>query len=179
VVPVPVEPSGVAGERDIAAITYGANPEKKGLDRVLAAWRRDRRADETLLVAGLAGSDESGIAYLGMRSRADYRALLRRSRVFITAPRREDYGIAQLEALADGCMLVTTPSPGPYAALPIAHALDPRLVSPRLDVRAARDEPSEGYAERAATALAAFSPAEVDRVVARDLLPLLKTLSSA
>jgi glycosyl transferase family 1 len=181
VVPVPVEPSGIGippTPRDIAAITYGANPEKKGLDRVLTAWRRDRRADETLIVAGLAGAGEAGVKYAGMLSRAEYRALLRRARVFLTAPRREDYGIAQLEALADGCMLVTTPSPGPYAALPIAHALDPRLVSSRLDVRAALDEPSEGYAERAATALAAFSPAEVDRVVARDLLPLLKTIVS-
>ena len=40
-------------KRDIAAITYGANPEKKGLDRVLAAWARDGRAGEELVVAGL------------------------------------------------------------------------------------------------------------------------------
>ena len=44
VLPVPVEPSGTARlgrttVRDIAAITYAANPAKKGLDRVLAAWR--------------------------------------------------------------------------------------------------------------------------------------------
>ena len=38
IVPVPVAASGAGGERDIAAITYGANPAKKGLDRVLAAW---------------------------------------------------------------------------------------------------------------------------------------------
>jgi Glycosyl transferases group 1 len=176
VVPVPVAPSGRPGERDIAALTYGANPEKKGLDRVLAAWRRDRRDDETLIVAGLARPDEPGIRYAGMIPRAEYRALLRRARVFVTAPRREDYGIAQLEALADGCMLVTTPSPGPYAALPIAHALDPRLVAPQLAIRAALDEPAEGYAERAAAALAAFSPQAVDTVVARDLLPLLRAL---
>ena len=48
VVPVPVEPSGPSAERDVAAVTYGANPEKKGLDRVLAAWEaarhRGRRA---------------------------------------------------------------------------------------------------------------------------------------
>src|SRR3954464_5743149 len=37
VVPVPVQASGGAGARDVAAITYGANPHKKGLDRVLAA----------------------------------------------------------------------------------------------------------------------------------------------
>jgi glycosyltransferase involved in cell wall biosynthesis len=176
VVPVPVEPSGEPGERDIAAITYGANPEKKGLDRVLAAWRRDRRDGETLLVAGLARPDEPGVRYLGMVSRREYRALLRRARVFVTAPRREDYGIAQLEALADGCALVTARSPGPYAALPIAHALDPRLVSDALPIRTALDEPSEGYAERAGLALTAFSPAAADRVVARDLLPLLRAL---
>ena len=52
VVPIPVEPSGPAGgERDIAAITYAANPHKKGLDRILAAWagaRRDGRGARRL-----------------------------------------------------------------------------------------------------------------------------------
>ncbi|HTE60906.1 MAG TPA: hypothetical protein VK631_11185, partial [Solirubrobacteraceae bacterium] len=39
VVPIPVAPSGPAARsRDIAVITYGANPRKKGLDRVVAAW---------------------------------------------------------------------------------------------------------------------------------------------
>jgi hypothetical protein len=187
VVPVPVEPAGVPGARDIAAITYGANPEKKGLDRVLAAWLRQRRPGEELVIAGLdaargeawlrqTSAAEAGVRFTGMIARAEYRALLRRARVFVTAPRREDYGIAQLEALADGCMLVTTPSPGPYAALPIAHALDPRLVDPTPAIRTALDEPSDGYAERAAAALGGFSPAAVDRVVARDLLPLLTAL---
>jgi hypothetical protein len=179
VVPVPVEPSGEPGPRDIAAITYGANPEKKGLDRVLAAWARDRRPGEELVVAGLSRPDVPGVRFTGMIARAEYRALLRRARAFVTAPRREDYGIAQLEALADGCVLVTAPSPGPYVALPLAHALDPRLVSDALPIRVALDEPAEGYAERAAAALTAFSPAEVDRVVARDLEPLLRTLSSS
>src|SRR5918999_2227099 len=130
VVPVPVAPSGPARERDIAAITYGANPEKKGLDRVLAAWRAARRPGETLVVAGLAGSDSDGVRHAGMLAPADYRALLRRARAFVAAPRREDYGIAQLEALADGCLLVTTAAPGPYAALPLARGLDARLVVP-------------------------------------------------
>src|SRR5215218_238327 len=54
VVPVPVQSSGPASEqRDIAAITYGAHPEKKGLDRVLAAWAGARREGEELVVAGL------------------------------------------------------------------------------------------------------------------------------
>src|SRR6185436_6786935 len=56
VVPVPVAPSAPpAPERDIAAITYGANPEKKGLDRVLAAWALARQPDEELVVAGVDG----------------------------------------------------------------------------------------------------------------------------
>ncbi len=175
VVPVPVERSGAAGERDLAAITYGANPEKKGLDRVLAAWRAARRAGETLVVAGLAGRDEEGVRHAGMLAPAEYRALLRRARVFVTAPRREDYGIAQLEALADGCALVTTAAPGPYAALPVARALDPRLVGDDLAaaLRTALDDPAAGYAERAREALAPWSPAAVDAVVRDRLLPAL------
>jgi len=180
VVPVPVAPSGPAdGERDIAAITYGANPEKKGLDRVLAAWALARRPDEELVVAGLDGPSAEGVRFTGMLPRAEYRALLRRARVFVCAPRREDYGIAQLEALADGCALVTTPSPGPYAALPLARGLDGRLVSEHLfgALRLALDGPAPGYAERALEALAPWRPEAVDRVVAEQLLPRLQSLA--
>jgi glycosyltransferase involved in cell wall biosynthesis len=175
VVPVPVERSGPPGERDIAAIAYGANPAKKGLDRVLAAWRAARRPGETLVVAGLAGDDEDGVRYAGMVAPGEYRALLRRARAFVAAPRREDYGIAQLEALADGCALVTTAAPGPYAALPLARGLDPRLVGDDLAaaLRAALDDPSPGYAERARDLLEPWSPAAVDAVVRERLLPTL------
>jgi hypothetical protein len=174
VVPFPVEPSGPpAAARDIAAITYGANPEKKGLDRTLAAWARDRRPGEELLVAGLRGADGGGVRYLGSLAPEEYRALLRRARVFATAPRREDYGIAQLEALADGCVLVTSAAPGPYAALPLARALDPRLVSGELPIRAALDDPVDGYAERARELLVPYRSAAVDAIVAERLLPAL------
>jgi glycosyltransferase involved in cell wall biosynthesis len=191
IVPVPVEPSGeAASDRDIAAITYGAHPEKKGLERVLDAWAAARREGEELVVAGLseeawrdrrgvpAGSAQGGpvppgVRFAGMLSRHEYRGLLRRARVFVTAPRREDYGIAQLEALADGCVLVTTAAPGPYAALPLARELDPRLVGEELAIRAALDDPSPGYAERAALALRPWRDEAVDRVVADELLPRL------
>ena len=84
-----------------------------------------------------------GVRYLGRLAPDEYRGALRRARVYVTAPRREDYGIAQLEALADGCRLVTTPAPGPYAALPLARALDPRLVGDDLAgaLRTALDDP--------------------------------------
>lgn len=183
VVPIPVQPSPDAGApRDIAAITYAANPQKKGLDRVLAAWAQARAADEQLVVAGTdLRIDAAGVRVAGRMAPAAYRALLRRARVFVTAPRREDYGIAQLEALADGCVLVTTAAPGPYAALPLARALDPRLVAARDDggaglaraLRIALDAPAAQYAQRAAAAIAPFRRDAVDAVVRDELLPRL------
>jgi glycosyltransferase involved in cell wall biosynthesis len=204
VLPVPVEPSAApampegtaagataaAERKDVAALTYAANPRKKGLDRVLEAWRRVRGeghahdADELLVAgtsehelrrAGLHPEREAGVRVLGPISSAEYRALVRRARVFVCAPRREDYGIAQLEALADGCLLVTTPAPGPYAALPIARSLDARLVAEDLAgaLRCALSDPRADYAERARAALLPFSRSAVDRVVAEQLLPRL------
>ncbi|HEX6389985.1 MAG TPA: glycosyltransferase [Solirubrobacteraceae bacterium] len=183
VVPVAVEPSPSAGApRDIAAITYAANPQKKGLHHVLAAWAQARTGDEQLVVAGVElRLDAPGVRVAGRLAPADYRMLLRRARVFVAAPRREDYGIAQLEALADGAQLVTTAAPGPYAALPLARALDPRLVVTDGDdvtaladaLRAALDAPGADYGARAAELLAPFTPEAVDRVVAERLLPAL------
>jgi Glycosyl transferases group 1 len=177
VVPIPVEPSGPAGgEREVAAITYAANPEKKGLDRVLAAWGRARRDGEELLVTGTDRVPSApGVRAAGPLTSEAYRALLRRARVYVTAPRREDYGVAQLEALADGCALVTTEAPGPYAALPLARALDPRLVGDDLAgaLRAALDDPAPGYAARALEALAPFRRSAVDATVRDELLPRL------
>jgi hypothetical protein len=199
VLPVPVVPSGPPEPiRDIAAITYAANPAKKGLARVLSAWREVRRELASagpgniampdpceLIVAGvslselhLAGFDlegEEGVRVVGALSFERYRALLRRARVFVCAPRREDYGIAQLEALADGCLLVSTPAPGPYLALSIARELDARLVSEDLPgaLRMALRDPPHDYARTALAALAPFSHERVDGLVADALLPRL------
>jgi glycosyltransferase involved in cell wall biosynthesis len=197
VLPVPVEPSGpllAPAQRDLAAVTYGANPHKKGLDRVLAAWRRLRAesgpADaagpppelvvagvggEELRRAGLLAGDEPGVRVVGSLVPDEFRALLRRARVFVCAPRREDYGLAQLEALADGCQLVTTATPGPYAALPIARELDARLVGDDLTaaLAAALRDPRDDYAARSREALAPLSRRSVDRTVAEQLLPRL------
>jgi glycosyltransferase involved in cell wall biosynthesis len=193
VLPVAVEPSGpAAGERDIAAIAYAANPAKKGIDRVLGAWQAlggegrsgGGPAQGELLLAGIGARElerflgrrpPEGVRALGTLPRDEYRSLLRRARVFVCAPRREDYGIAQLEALADGCMLVTTPAPGPYAALAIARELDARLVDEELAraLAAALAQPRADYARRARLALAPFSPAAIQRVVSGELLARL------
>jgi glycosyltransferase involved in cell wall biosynthesis len=182
--PVPVEPSGPQAVRDVAAVAYAANPAKKGLNRVLDAWRRARKPGEQLLVVGAPEGalrklgyslPAEGVRVLPMLPHDDYRALLRRACLFVCAAHREDYGIAQLEALADGCMLVTIPSPGPYVALPVARELDPRLVDDDLAMalRAALDDPAPGYAEHALRALAPFRRAAVDRLVVEELLPRL------
>lgn len=211
VLPAPVGPSGTAAAdaqradtdgpavakpgrdaartRDIAAITYAANPAKKGLDVVLAAWARAREPGEELWVVGVAERDlraqgyelpAEGVRVIGALPPQEYRALLRRARVYVCAARREDYGIAQLEALADGCMLVTVPSPGPYAALALARELDGRLVSANIGaaMRTALDDPSPGYAERALAAIAPFRREAVDRVVAAELLGRLTARSA-
>jgi glycosyltransferase involved in cell wall biosynthesis len=182
-VPIPVEPSGPpAPTRDIAAITYAANPEKKGLDRVLSAWAAARRDGEELVVTGTDRVPRAdGVRAAGPLAPDAYRALLRRARVFVTAPRREDYGVAQLEALADGCQLVTSSAPGPYAALPLAGGLDPRLVGDDLAgaLRAALDDPVPGYAERALAAIAPYRRAAVDAVVRGELLPRLLSATAS
>lgn len=184
VVPVPVQSSGPRpARRDITAITYAANPHKKGLDRVLAAWEQARRrADEVLVVAGTEYVPQAaGVRNVGLLEPDAYRALVRRARLFVTAPRREDHGIAQLEALADGCQLVTTVAPGPYAALPIARSLAPGAVVDAPDdhaalaraIRTALDDPPADHAARAARAMEPFRPEAIDAVVRDELLPRL------
>lgn len=195
-VPIPVDPSAPDGhapawsERDVAAITYATNPRKKGLDRVLAAWALARREGEELLVCGIdavppgLGADgplPPGVRCTGLLEPAAYRALLRRARLYVTAPRREDHGLAQLEALADGCALVTTAAPGPYAALPAARSLDARWVRPdgapaadlAAAIRAALDDPPAGLATRGPATVAAHGRAAVDATVARLVVPRL------
>jgi hypothetical protein len=175
VAPPPVEASGPpAPERDVAAIIYASDPAKKGLDRVLQAWAAARRDGEELVVVTEHRVDAPGVRVEPARPGA-LRPLLRRARVYVVAPRREDHGVAQLEALADGCVLVTTPAAGPYPARELARQLDPRLVGDDLAaaLRTALDDPAPDYAARAAELLAPFRPEAVDRTVAEELLPRL------
>lgn len=177
VVPVPVTRSGpLSDSREIAAVAYAGNPQKKRLDFVLEAWEKARRDDETLVVAGIGPlAPRPGVEFAGRLEPAAYRSLLRRARTFVAAPVREDYGIAPLEALADGCRLVTTPAPGPYPALELARKLDPRLVDEQLAtaIRVSLDDPAPDYARRAAELLEPFSHQAVDRTVAERVLPRL------
>jgi hypothetical protein len=98
----------------------------------------------------------------------------------VNASRREDHGLAQLEALSAGCKLVTVPSPGPYEALPLARQLAPELVASDVSaaaleraLRAGLDLDAPSYAARARNCLQPFRPEAVERVVAERVLPAL------
>lgn len=189
VVPPPIDPGPEPlpwAERDVAAVTYASDPRKKGLDRVLAAWAQARRGDEQLVVCGAPPGAVPrlmpGVQDVGSLDRDAFAALLRRARTFVTAPRREDHGLVQLEALAAGCRLVTTPASGAYVALTIARAVGSRWVvddadDPRSLARAIRDALERGPGEDTANARARvterYSSSSVDAVVASELLPAL------
>lgn len=179
VVPPPLEsaiPSTSERPRDIAAVTYAGDPVKRRLDYVLDAWAAARHPGEKLVVTGTDRLPSvPGVELAGRLSPEEYRALLRRARLFLAAPRREDYGIAALEALAQGCLLVSTPAPGGYPALELARALDPRLVSDDLaaGIRIGLDDPLPGYAQGAAELLAPLTRAAFDRTIADQVLPRL------
>jgi glycosyltransferase involved in cell wall biosynthesis len=182
VVPVAVQSSGRPGwagsfsVRDVDVVAYAADPVKRRLDFLLETWRGARRGDETLVVTGIdRTTDVPGVRFTGRVAPDEFRALLRRARVFVAASRREDFGIAQLEALADGAMLVTTPAPGAYPALRLARELDPRLVAEDLApaLRAALDDPAPDYAARAAELLAPFHRDAVSATLSQRVLPRL------
>jgi glycosyltransferase involved in cell wall biosynthesis len=199
VVPIPIpidlgdEPPAAA--REPLAVCYAASPDKKGLDTAIRAWDRVSAPGWRLIVTGLdrerglrylfeRGIEEpSGVRWMGLLSPEDHRSLTRRADIYLAAARYENYGIAPLEALADGSALVTTPSPGPFAALPIARELDARLVadgdSPddlaaALAVAVSREEPERAsYRARAREHLHAYSRPQTTERLRRDLLPVL------
>ena len=119
-------------------------PAKKGLDRVLAAWRRvrgeRRRAARSCVVAGASRArararrarsarPSRACACVGALARERLpRAAAPRARVRVrAAPRGLRHRPARGARRRLPCSS-RTPAPGPYAALPIARELDPRLV---------------------------------------------------
>ncbi len=160
----------------------------------MAAWRLAAPQGRRLVVTGIdAGRGRAYLRGCGASRRArsgpaccrqhEHRALVGRAELYVSASRIEEYGVAQLEALAAGALLVTTPSHGPYEALPLARRLEPALVaadrSPQAlaaALRAALDLPEPAraeYRERARELVAPYSREELRRRLERDVLPLL------
>jgi hypothetical protein len=144
VVPVPVSidiPALNRPDRDPIAMAYAGNPEKKGLDIVAGAWSHGAPDGWRLVVTGIDADSgrrflrergveiPPGVEWAGNLEPARHRELLDRATVFLSASRYEDYGLAQLEALALGALLVTCPSSGRFEALAVQRELDPRLVA--------------------------------------------------
>jgi glycosyltransferase involved in cell wall biosynthesis len=197
VVSPPIDPSSDSPpeERERLAVAYVPDPKAKGLEILVGAWTAAAVEGARLAVYGLdpvwarshlrrTGTPEpESLELPGMVPATDFRAALRRARVFVHGARWEDWGQAPLEALADGAVLATVPAGGPYEGLRLARQLDDRLVAERIDpaalapaIRAAFDMPDErvgAYRERAAELLRPFHSEPVQETVARELLPTL------
>src|SRR6185437_14717225 len=70
-----------------------------------------------------------GAELVGMLPQPEFRDLLARAHLFVSAAEWEDFGIAPLEALDRGAALVCAPAGGPFAALAVARSLAPEFVA--------------------------------------------------
>jgi glycosyltransferase involved in cell wall biosynthesis len=189
--PVPVEPRPRLAESSGGdeVVAYGGWLWKRGIDVLCAAWGEIEAPDTKLVIggadrtAGLAWLRRCGVPeprnveWAGAMPHDAWLARVARARVFVNASRREDHGLAQLEALAAGTPLVTVPSPGAYEALPIARRLAPALVSDDLAaaVRAGLNlEDRDGYARRAQAAMHPYRRDAIRAVVGTRLAPALR-----
>jgi hypothetical protein len=198
VVPVPVivpdVPSG--SRREALAVGYTPDPKAKGLDLLCRAWAlADKPPDARLEVFGIEREralrhlsrtgvpEPPEVQWRGMVPRENFHAALARCRAFITSARWEDFGTAQLEALALGALLVCAATDGPFEALGIARALKPELVAADQSPDALSasiagafalgDLEVEAYRAAASASLAAYSADAVARTIAERVLPAL------
>lgn len=192
---LPIAPGPGGDERRPVALCYAGNPDKKGLDLIAQAWTLAAPEGHRLIVTGIeadAGRDflhargvpvPAGLDWAGAVSAAHFRELTATAEIFISASRFEDYGLAQLEAIADGALLATTPSPGPYEALPIAQELDNNLVAQdatptalATTIKTALTLPEQArrtYRQKARELLEPYSEQELRRRIKEEVLPPL------
>jgi hypothetical protein len=196
VVPPPVTPSGTPAEsREPLAVAYVPDPKAKGLELVVGGWAAAGLPQARLAVYGLdpdwarshlrrtGTAEPARLEWPGMVSSSEFRAALRRARVLVAGARWEDFGQAPLEALADGALLATVPSGGPFEALRLARRLEPALVARDIGaealaaaIRAAfalPDERARSYRRRAIEMLRPYAPEAVQKRVEGEVLPAL------
>jgi glycosyltransferase involved in cell wall biosynthesis len=189
--PVPVDVPGATAPRRAGVVAYIGWMWKRGLDLLCEAWAHAEPGERLTIggcdratgVAWLARhgiAEPPGVEWVGALPRDAWLEHVARARVFVNASRREDHGLAQLEALALGTPLVTVPSPGAYEALPIARRLAPGLVAADVSAGALATALTAGltmhdptYAVRAAVALEPYRRQNVLAVVRDDVLPAL------
>jgi hypothetical protein len=193
--PSAAAPAAPSGARERVAVAYVPDPKAKGLDVLVAGWAAAGLPDARLEVYGLdpdwarahlrrSGVPEPDTLELrGTVPAADFRARLRRAHAYLAGARWEDWGQAPLEALADGALLATVPSGGPYEGLRLARLLDPSLVGSAIDgaalapaIRAAFAMPEarvSAYREQAAELVRPYRSEAVQETVTSELLPAL------
>jgi glycosyl transferase family 1 len=141
-VPPPLPAARVGGpDREAFAVGYTPDPKAKGLALLCAAWEQAALPGTRLLIAGIPPERAraflarrgmrvpDGAELVGMLPQPEFRDLLARARVFVSAAAWEDFGIAPLEALDRGAALVCAPAGGPFPALALARSLAPEFVA--------------------------------------------------
>lgn len=188
--------------RERLALAYTPDPKAKGLDILVAAWAQSMAAPAPaemlgarLEVFGIAPelarahlarhgiAEPPGLVWRGRVPASEFRAALRAARAFVTSARWEDFGFAQLEALADGALLVCGATQGPFEALAHARALDRTLcaedLAPASLAAALRrafampEQRAQRYRQAAARRMAAYRPDAVREIIAQRVLPAL------
>jgi len=195
-VPPPVPAAPAPGDsRDRIAVGYTPDPKAKGLALLCAAWEQAALPGARLLIAGipperarafLARSGAplpAGAELVGMLPQPEFRDLLSRALAFVSAAAWEDFGIAPLEALDRGAVLVGAPGGGPFPGLELARSLGPEFVagdrgpaSLACALEAAFGASPDSLAAYRAAARSALEPYRPDASVARlrdDVLPAL------
>ncbi len=127
--------------------------------------------------------------WVGRLDPARWRALVASARAYVNSSRQEEWGLAQMEALAAGTPLVTVPTPGPNVALPLARRLAPALVAadstPAALAGALRaglalsEADRKRYRVEAARLLEPYAEERVRAVIADEVLPRLLGGSSS
>jgi glycosyltransferase involved in cell wall biosynthesis len=200
VLPPPVASTPAATDAP-EVLAYAANPEKRGLGLLCDAWRAAAPSGARLGIGGLerevglrwlerlGSSEPPRVQWLGDVDSERWLAMVAAARLFVNASRFEDWGLAQMEALAAGTPLVTVPTPGPNAALPLARRLAPELVAAgsapeelarALQAGLALDLGARAaYAARSRELLAPYRDEALRKRVAEEVLPRLLSSSSS
>ncbi len=198
VVPPPVFVHGAGGAasgRERLAVAYTPDPKAKGLDLLCRAWQLANVDGARLEVYGVERGqalrrlrrdgvpEPSNVHWAESVPTEEFHRRLSRSVAFVTSARWEDFGMAQLEALALGTPLVCTATRGPFEAGVIARELAPELVasdqSPEslaaciVRAFALGEREVSRYRRRAEARLDAYRPEAIASTIAQRVLPAL------
>lgn len=172
-------------------VMYAGPPGKKGLDIAVEAWHL-ASPGMRLIVTGIGPQQASeflgapappNLTFTGRVPRETHRELVRQAVVYVSASRREEYGTAQLEALADGIPLAAVPSSATVEPVAVARRLIPNLVAEELSAQALAgriaaamqmsDLERVQYAASAKEAMSPYSHQAFKVRLAENVLPLL------